>query len=52
MARAPLTATVTLRWWLKHYMFGVMLMAKLTGRKPDWARFHYWVRKGVKVEFR
>jgi hypothetical protein len=52
MAQAPTTATIKCRWWLKHYLLGVYLMARLTGRKLDEERLRYWVYRGIKIEFR
>lgn len=52
MTRATntITLTATPRWWLKHYLFGVLFMACLTGREPNWERVRYWVGKGIKIE--
>lgn len=52
MARASITATLKWRWWLKSYLSGVLLMARLTGSEPNWERVRYWVGKGIKIEFR
>ncbi|MNJ73776.1 hypothetical protein D3C77_706150 [compost metagenome] len=49
-------ASVTVRiacrhkWWLKYYLAGVLVMARLTGREPCPERFSYWVGRGIKIE--
>ena len=52
MARTTITATLKWRWWLKSYLFGVLLMDRLTACEPNWDRVQHWVRKGIKIEFR
>lgn len=52
MAQTSIRFTVKWRWWLKHYFLGVLLMARLTGREPNWDRFSYWVRKGITITAR
>ena len=47
-----LTVRVTVRWWLKAYLAGVLITARLTRCEPDWARVRYWVGKGVKTRVR
>lgn len=49
---ARLTITVTQRWWLKHYLRGVSIMAWATRREPDWDRVRYWVGKGIRLTVR
>jgi len=52
MAQTSITIKAKWRWWFKSYLFGVLLMARLTGREPNWERFRYWVGKGVRLEVR
>jgi len=47
-----LTMRLKVRWWLKFYLSGVMLTARLTQCEPNWQRVGYWVGKGIKVEVR
>lgn len=53
---AGINQTITLkasfRWWLKFYLAGVLLTARLTHAQPNWERFRYWVGKGIKIEAR
>ena len=51
MATAPQTIRIKMRWWLKFYLSGVLLIARLTQCEPNWSRVGYWVGKGVKAEF-
>lgn len=46
---ANITISLRLRWWLRYYLYGVMLTAWMTGRQPDPEKLGYWVAKGVKV---
>jgi len=50
MATTTLTVRLKVRWWLKFYLAGVLLTARLTHCEPSWTRFGYWVGKGVKTE--
>ena len=52
MAQASITVTLKWRWWLRSYLFGVLLMARLTGCRPNWDRVSYWVGKGIKITAR
>ena len=52
MEQTTITATVKWRWWLKHYLLGVVLIARLTGCQPSRERMRYWVDKGIKIEMR
>ena len=52
MAKTTLTVTVTVRWWLKAYLAGVLMMARTTRCEPDLTRVRYWVGKGVKTTVR
>lgn len=52
MARQTVTFTISQRWWLKHYLFGVMLMARAMRCEPNWDRVGYWVGKGIRLKVR
>lgn len=40
---------VRTRWWLRHYLAGVVLVSVLTGRTPDPAKVEWWIRRGLRV---
>lgn len=50
MATTTLTVRLKVCWWLKLYLSGVLLTARLTHCEPNWTRVRYWVGKGVKTE--
>jgi hypothetical protein len=52
MTQTSITITLKWRWWLKSYLFGVLLMARLVGREPNWDRVQYWIGKGIKFQVR
>lgn len=49
MASINLAAVVRFRWWLRCYLFGVVLASRLTGLEPDWERVERWVKRGMVV---
>ncbi|MDN4061292.1 hypothetical protein QPK31_24025 [Massilia sp. YIM B02769] len=52
MATTTLMLKLKVRWWLKFYLVGVLLTARLTRAEPDWVRVRYWIGKGTKIEVR
>lgn len=40
---------ITLRWWLRVYLYGVILMAYALGAEPDMAKVEAMVKRGIKV---
>lgn len=49
MASNQITIKLTLKWWLRYYLYGVVLMAWLTGQEPDTDKMGHWIAKGTKV---
>lgn len=49
MASINLAAVVRFRWWLRYYLFGVVLTSRLTCLEPDWERVERWVKRGMVV---
>ncbi|WP_312378849.1 hypothetical protein [Pseudomonas oryzihabitans] len=41
------TFTIRMAWWVKPYLFGVLLTARLTGLQPDPDRVGAWVKRGM-----
>ena len=50
MAQAQLKLRVSLAWWLKPYLYGVILTARLTGAEPDMNKVGRMVRKAVRAK--
>ena len=50
MAQSTFTITLSLRWWLRYYLYGVVLMCWLTGCEPRADRLGYWIARGTKVK--
>lgn len=44
------TLRITVAWWVRWYIAGVELAAKLTGAEPDMDKVGAVVLKGIKVE--
>lgn len=46
--------TITLRlrfaWWLRWYLTGVVLTARLSGLEPDPSKVAGWVRRAARVQ--
>jgi hypothetical protein len=42
---------VKIAWWLKLYLFGVVMTALLTKLEPDWIKVHLTVSKAIKCKF-
>lgn len=51
MAKITLHATVKFAWWWKPYCHGVILMARLTGLKPNLERVAYWQKRAATILF-
>ena len=49
MARATVTLTVKVAWWVRPYLYGVVLMSRLTGFEPDLDKVEVVVLKGLRV---
>lgn len=50
MAATTLKLKVSIQWWLRAYLAGVVLTARLTRCEPNWERVRYWVGKGIKLK--
>jgi hypothetical protein len=49
-AQFKLRVAVSLAWWLKPYLYGVILTARLTGAEPDMNKVGRMVRKAVRAK--
>lgn len=41
---------VSLAWWLRWYLCGVLLMSRHTGLQPDSDKVAYWAGKATKIK--
>lgn len=48
----PMTITVTLRWWLRAYLSGLVLFCALTGARADVCKVEAWIKRGLRLEVR
>ncbi len=48
---APTTVKLSLRvaWWVRWYLVGVVIAARLPGARPDMTRVERWIRRGLSV---
>jgi hypothetical protein len=49
MAQATYRARIIVAWWLKPYLYGVILTASLTGMQPDEDKAGRWIARGMKL---
>ena len=49
MARATITLTVKVAWWVRPYLYSLVLMSRLTGLEPDLDKVEAVVLKGLRV---
>jgi len=51
MAGSTLRMTIRIAWWYRYlYLPGVLTLAWLTRREPDWERLEYWTLRAMSVE--
>lgn len=43
---------ISVAWWLRWYLSGVLIMSQLTGLQPDPMRVGWWLAKAVSVRVR
>lgn len=52
MSRLSIRATLRVAPWFRWYLFGVLLMARITGLQPNPQRVGRWLTRAVTVRFR
>lgn len=52
MNRPSTHVTLRVAWWFRWYLFGVLIMARLTGLQPDPRRIGWWLTRAVSVRFK
>ena len=41
---------VNTAWWLRLYLYGIVIVNHFTGMSPNMDRVAYWIEKGLSVE--
>lgn len=50
MAQTQLKVRIVIAWWLKPYLYGVIMTAWLMRAKPDPVKVEHWVRRAIKLK--
>jgi hypothetical protein len=49
-SQATITFRVTMAWWWRFYVYGVLTMSSLTGLEADEDKIRYWIRKAIRLQ--
>ena len=49
MAASRITVTISVSWWLRLYLYALIVWCTVTGMVPSEERLLYWVNKGLSV---
>lgn len=49
MASTSITVRLSVAWWLRWYLAGVILTARLTGLEPDLGKVQRHIRRAARV---
>lgn len=49
MAQVTVKLSLRVAWWVRWYMVGVVIAARLTGARPDMTKVDRWIRRGPYV---
>ena len=49
MAQITVKLSLRVAWWVRWYLVGVVIAARLTGATPDMAKVERWLRRGLSV---
>lgn len=49
MARITVKLSLRVAWWVRWYLAGVVIAARLTGATPDMTKVEQWIRRGLTV---
>lgn len=47
MAQHTVKLSIRVAWWVRWYLAGVAIAARLTGATPDMAKVERWIRRGL-----
>jgi len=46
-----LTIKITIAWWLKPYLYGVVITAGLMGLEPDYEKINRTILRALRIRF-
>ena len=49
MAQTTVKLSLRVAWWVRWYLVGVVIAARLTGAAPDMTKAERWIRRGLSV---
>jgi len=49
MAQITVKLSLRVAWWVRWYLVGVVIAARLTGATPDTTKVERWIRRGLSV---
>jgi len=49
MAQITVKLSLRVAWWVRWYLAGVAIAARLTGATPDMTKVERWIRRGLSV---
>ncbi len=49
MAQIAVKLSIRVAWWLRWYLAGVALVARMTGATPDWRKIESRITRGMSV---
>jgi hypothetical protein len=49
VAVSKLTLEIRVAWWLRLYLYGVVITSRVTGLEPDWSKVKRMIGRGVTV---
>lgn len=52
MAKSTVEIKVSMAWWLKPYLYGVVTVALLMGMQPDWDKVQRKIIRAMRVKIR
>jgi len=49
MAQVTVKLSIRVAWWVRWYLVGVVIAARLAGATPDMTKVKQWIRRGLSV---
>lgn len=49
MAQVTVRLSLRVAWWVRWYLVGVVIAARLTGATPDMTKLARWITRGLSV---
>ncbi|MFE0843419.1 hypothetical protein [Achromobacter insolitus] len=47
MALQTVKVSIHVAWWVRWYLSGVAMAARMTGATPHWGKVERWIRRGL-----